>query len=50
MHTEKLKPVAEIKKEIETANSLEEILARYGNDCRKGYKISSRKPSGREKS
>ena len=36
MHTEKLKPVAEIKKEIETANSLEEILARYGNDCRKG--------------
>lgn len=36
MHTEKLKSVAEIKNEIEMANSFEEILARYGNDHRKG--------------
>lgn len=36
MQTDKLKSVAEIKKEIEAADSLEEVLAYYAMDSRKG--------------
>ncbi len=36
MHAERPKPIAEIRKEIENAASLEEVLANYGNDSRKG--------------